>query len=44
MNECPHIEVYIVPGNENMGGTGEPGVASIAPALANAYFLQRGYD
>ncbi|OQP61942.1 hypothetical protein A3860_30065 [Niastella vici] len=42
MNECPHIEVYIVPGTEKMGGAGEPGVPPIAPALANAIFSATG--
>jgi len=42
MNEAPEIEVYIVPGNERMGGAGEPGVAPVAPALANALFTATG--
>lgn len=42
MNEAPEIEVYIVPGNERMGGAGEPGVAPVAPALANALFAATG--
>ncbi|HTJ53405.1 MAG TPA: molybdopterin cofactor-binding domain-containing protein [Cyclobacteriaceae bacterium] len=36
MQEAPVIEVYIVPSTEKMGGAGEPGVAPIAAALANA--------
>ncbi|MBA4053338.1 MAG: twin-arginine translocation pathway signal protein [Marivirga sp.] len=42
MNEAPSIEVYIVPGNERMGGAGEPGVSPIAPALINAVFAATG--
>ena len=44
MNEMPLIEVYIVPGFEKMGGTGEPGVPPLAPALANALFAATGND
>jgi isoquinoline 1-oxidoreductase beta subunit len=40
--EAPAIEVYIVPGNERMGGAGEPGVPPIAPALANALYAATG--
>lgn len=40
--EIPVVEVYIVPGNERMGGAGEPGVPPIAPALANALFAATG--
>ncbi|AKD58177.1 xanthine dehydrogenase family protein molybdopterin-binding subunit [Spirosoma radiotolerans] len=42
MDEMPTIEVYIVPSNGKMGGAGEPGVAPIAPALANALFAATG--
>lgn len=42
LNEAPTIEVYIVPGNNKMGGAGEPGVPPIAPALANAIFAATG--
>lgn len=42
MNEAHHIEVHIVPGQEKMGGAGEPGVPPIAPALANAIFSATG--
>jgi isoquinoline 1-oxidoreductase beta subunit len=42
MHETPAIEVYIVPGNEKMGGAGEPGVPPVAPALANAIFAATG--
>jgi isoquinoline 1-oxidoreductase beta subunit len=42
LHEAPAIEVYIVPGNNKMGGVGEPGVPPIAPALANAIFAATG--
>lgn len=42
LNETPIIEVYIVPSTGRMGGAGEPGVAPIAPALANALFAATG--
>ncbi len=40
--EIPVAEIYIVPGNERMGGAGEPGVPPVAPALANALFAATG--
>ena len=42
INETPEIEVHIVPSTERMGGAGEPGVAPIAPALANALYAAVG--
>jgi isoquinoline 1-oxidoreductase beta subunit len=42
IHEMPAVEVYIVPGNERMGGAGEPGVPPIAPALANALYAATG--
>lgn len=42
MHECPRIEVHIVPSTDKQGGTGEPGVPPIAPALANAVFAATG--
>lgn len=42
LNNTPKIEVYIVPSKETMGGAGEPGVAPIAPAIANALFEATG--
>jgi isoquinoline 1-oxidoreductase beta subunit len=42
MHETPEIEVHIVSSTEKMGGAGEPGVAPIAPALANALFAATG--
>lgn len=40
--DTPDIEIYIVPSSGKMGGSGEPGVPPIAPALANALFAATG--
>lgn len=42
ISESPEIEVYIASSTEKMGGAGEPGVAPIAAALANALFAATG--
>ena len=42
MNECPVIEVDIIPSNAPPGGVGEPGTPPIAPAVANAVFAATG--
>jgi isoquinoline 1-oxidoreductase subunit beta len=42
MNEMPKVEVYIVPSTEPPTGVGEPGVAPIGPAVANAIFMATG--
>ncbi|GAA0549615.1 xanthine dehydrogenase family protein molybdopterin-binding subunit [Chitinophaga japonensis] len=42
MQETPVIEVHIVQSTDKMGGTGEPGVPPVAPALANALFAATG--
>ena len=42
MNEMPKVEVYIVPSAEMPTGVGEPGVAPIGPAVANAVFAATG--
>ena len=42
MNEMPKVEVYIVPSTEKPTGVGEPGVAPIGPAVANAVFAATG--
>jgi len=42
MNEMPKVEVYIVPSAEPPTGVGEPGVAPLGPALANAIFAATG--
>lgn len=36
MNEAPAIDIVLVQSTEKPGGIGEPGVALIAPAIANA--------
>jgi len=42
MNEMPKVEVHIVPSTEAPTGVGEPGVAPIGPAVANAIFAASG--
>jgi isoquinoline 1-oxidoreductase subunit beta len=42
MNEMPKVEVYIVPSSEHPTGVGEPGVAPVGPAVANAIFAATG--
>jgi isoquinoline 1-oxidoreductase beta subunit len=42
MNEMPKVEVYIVPSSEKPTGVGEPGVAPVGPAVANAIFAATG--
>jgi isoquinoline 1-oxidoreductase beta subunit len=42
MNEAPKVEVYIAPSTEKPTGVGEPGVAPIGPAVANAVFAATG--
>jgi isoquinoline 1-oxidoreductase subunit beta len=42
MNEMPQVEVHIVPSAEDPTGVGEPGVAPIGPAVANAIFAATG--
>ena len=42
INEAPKIEVHIVPSMEKPTGVGEPGVAPIGPAVANAVFAATG--
>jgi isoquinoline 1-oxidoreductase beta subunit len=42
MNEMPNVEVHIVPSTEHPTGVGEPGVAPIGPAVANAIFAATG--
>jgi isoquinoline 1-oxidoreductase beta subunit len=38
----PKVEVYIVPSTLPPTGVGEPGVAPIGPAVANAIFAATG--
>jgi isoquinoline 1-oxidoreductase subunit beta len=42
MPEAPAVEVHIVPSTDPQGGTGEPGVPPIAPAVCNAIFAATG--
>jgi len=42
MNEMPQVEVHIVPSAVDPTGVGEPGVAPIGPAVANAIFAATG--
>ncbi len=42
MNEMPKVEVYIVPSTAAPTGVGEPGVAPVGPAVANAIFAATG--
>jgi isoquinoline 1-oxidoreductase beta subunit len=42
MNEMPKVEVHIMPSMEAPSGVGEPGVAPVGPAVANAVFAATG--
>ena len=42
MNEMPKVEVHIMPSTEPPTGVGEPGVAPVGPAVANAIFAATG--
>jgi len=42
IDECPAIEVDIIPSEEPPGGVGEPGTPPIAPAVANALYALTG--
>jgi CO/xanthine dehydrogenase Mo-binding subunit len=42
MGEMPEIAVHTIESNEEPGGVGEPGLPSIAPAVANALFALTG--
>jgi isoquinoline 1-oxidoreductase beta subunit len=42
MNEMPKVEVHIVPSSLPPTGVGEPGVAPLGPAVANAIFAATG--
>ncbi len=42
MNEMPKVEVHIVSSTEAPTGVGEPGVAPLGPAVANAIFAASG--
>ena len=40
--EAPVVDVHVVPSTDAQGGTGEPGVPPIAPAVCNAIFALTG--
>jgi isoquinoline 1-oxidoreductase subunit beta len=42
INETPDIEVHLVESREEPGGIGEPGTATIAPAVVNAIYALTG--
>jgi isoquinoline 1-oxidoreductase beta subunit len=42
INEMPKVEVHIVPSTAPPTGVGEPGVAPLGPAVANAVFAATG--
>jgi isoquinoline 1-oxidoreductase subunit beta len=42
INEMPKVEMHIVKSTEKPGGIGEPGMALISPAVANAVFALTG--
>jgi isoquinoline 1-oxidoreductase subunit beta len=42
IDEMPKVEVHIVPSPETPTGVGEPGVAPVGPAVANAVFAATG--
>jgi isoquinoline 1-oxidoreductase beta subunit len=42
MEQCPEIEVKVMPSGDAPGGIGEPGTPPIAPAVANAVFAATG--
>jgi isoquinoline 1-oxidoreductase beta subunit len=42
INEMPKVEVHIMPSAEPPTGVGEPGVAPVGPAVANAIFAATG--
>ena len=42
IDEMPVVDVHIVPSKDAPGGTGEPGVPPVAPALSNADFRGHG--
>jgi isoquinoline 1-oxidoreductase beta subunit len=42
MNEMPKVAVHIIPSAEPPTGVGEPGVAPLGPAVANAIFAATG--
>jgi isoquinoline 1-oxidoreductase subunit beta len=41
-SDAPEIEVHLVPSGDELGGIGELGVPTVAPAVANAVFAASG--
>ena len=42
IHEAPEVEAHLFPSGEALGGLGEPGLPSVAPAVANAVFAAAG--
>jgi len=42
LNDAPELDVQLIDSSEAPGGVGEPGVAPVAPAIANAIFAATG--
>ena len=42
INEMPVVEVHILDSGAEVGGLGEPGVPSVAPAVCNAIYAATG--
>ncbi|WP_318658553.1 molybdopterin cofactor-binding domain-containing protein [Indioceanicola profundi] len=42
INECPQIDIIVVPSTEAPGGVGELSTPGVAPALLNAIFAATG--
>ena len=42
MNDVPAFDVHLIESTEAPGGIGEPSVALVAPAIANALFAATG--
>jgi CO/xanthine dehydrogenase Mo-binding subunit len=42
MDEVPDVDIHVVESTEPPTGVGEPGTATVAPALANAIFAATG--
>ncbi len=42
IDEAPHVEIHIVPSEEDPSGTGEPPYPGVPPAITNALFAATG--
>jgi isoquinoline 1-oxidoreductase beta subunit len=42
LSEVPEVEVHIADSKHPIGGIGEPGIPTVAPAVANAVFNATG--